>query len=442
MIFSGCSMVSAAKKWNRQYLFLFTLLAISFFPTIARSADGVAVGFAKKAVGTLVVVRADGIEERLSGKGRMPLFEGDVVRTDDNSVALLELNSDIQVGLNRSTSFKIVSRWEKANGITRILRLKEGMLWVKTSGGVKQLEVETPVAIAVVKGTEFIIEALKDGTSNLKVIEGLVEFGTAFGTCPIRTSTVSHAEQGKKCTKPVVADVTPAANWTAALLDTKASKNGGGTIAMAAPAPPAPALPIFWPPPDASTHQKIPRALLVPDNTHAQTWANVAARMEKALAKNGYSSPGYYSVPEGFALISQLERINPDATPTPPNERWKIKVDPASIVPFNLGAYLKALLGKDAGYFRVIAFVFTPVSIVTSGAEANIEEAKLWVGQGGTKLPRILSKQLYGEDMVATALIYEFEIPSHGEAARLNKPSEHNGQQHLKAAKILQALGG
>ena len=77
-----------------------------------------------------------------------------------------------------------------------------------------------------------------------------------------------------------------------------ASKNGGGggeTVAS---------LPIFWPPPDASTHQKIPRALLVPNETQANTWASVAARLEKALADNGYSSPGYYAVPEGFALIS------------------------------------------------------------------------------------------------------------------------------------------
>jgi len=425
---------------------------LNFLIPFTANAESAAVGVTKKAIGTLVVVRADGIEERLRGKGALALFEGDVLRTDNKSGALIELNSGIQVGLNRNTSFKIVSRWEKENGITRILRLKQGMLWVKTSGGPKQLEVETPVAIAVVKGTEFIIEALKDGNSVLTVIEGLVEFGTAFGTCPIRTSTVSYAEQGKKCTKPVIADVRPAANWTAELRGTEAtaaapppekpaasppvSKNGGGggqTVAS---------LPTFWPPPDASTHQKIPRELLMPKTPKAQTWASVAARLEKALAVNGYSSPGYYAVPEGFALISQLERINPDATPSPPNVRWKIKVDPVSIKSFNLEAYLKALLGKDAGLFRVIAFVFTPIPIIASGEKTNIEEAKLWVGKGGSKLPPVLSKRVYGEDMEATALIYEFEVPSHGEPARLKRPSEHNGQEHLKAAKILQALGG
>lgn len=421
---------------NKQYfVLLLWVLCVSgftlFIPVTARAES--AVGIAKNAKGSLVVVRADGVEERLRGKGALALFEGDVLRTDDKSVALIELKSGIQVGLNRNTSFKIASRWEKESGITRILRLKRGMLWVKTSGGPKQLEVETPVAIAVVKGTEFIIEGLQNGNSVLTVIEGLVEFGTALGTCPIRTSTVSYAEQGKKCTKPVITDVKTAANWTAAL---------SGTAAAAVPDSAATSLPIFWPPPDASTHQKIPRELLVPNNTQAQTWARVAARLEKALADNGYSSPGYYAVPEGFALISQLERINRDATPSPPNVRWKIKVDPASIKSFNLEAYLKALLGKDEGLFRVIAFVFTPVPIITSGKKIDIEEAKLWVGKGGSKLPKVLSKQIYDEDMEATALIYEFEIPSRREPARLNKPSENNGQQHLKAANILKALGG
>lgn len=398
-----------------------------------------AVGSAKNAQGTLLVQRVDGIEERLRGKGALALFEGDVLRTDNQSTALIELSSGIQAGLNRNTSFTIVSRWSKSSGLTRILRLKQGMLWVKTSGGEKQLEVETPVAIAIVKGTEFIIEARKEGNSVLTVIEGLVEFGTAFGTCPIRTSTVSYAEPGKKCTKPAMGDVSSAANWTAELRGTMpekppVAKNGGGEKEAA--------LPQFWPPPDASTHQKIPRELLAPKNTQAQTWERVADKLERALAQNGYSSPAYYAVPEGFALISQLERINPDATASAPNVRWKIKVDPASIKPFNLEAYLKALLGKDAGLFRVIAFVFTPVPIVTSGQASNIEEAKLWVGKGGSQLPQPLAKKIYGEDMVATALIYEFEIPGHGKPARLNKPSERNGQQHLRAAKILQALGG
>ena len=218
------------------------------------------------------------------------------------------------------------------------------------------------------------------------------------------------------------------------------------TVSPSHPSPSSPvsvpSLPSFWPPPDASTHQKIPRHLLVDKGTRQPTMGSVAVRVERALDNTGYSSPGYYAVPGGFAMLTQLERINPDATPFESKHRWEVKVSPASLVSFNLEAYLKALLGKDVGLFRVIAFVFTAEPIVTSGVKPSMDEAKFWVGQGGTTLPASFATQPYSDNIVATALVYEFEIPARDAMARQLKPSGHNGQQHLKATRILQALGG
>jgi hypothetical protein len=389
-------------------------------------AANIVVGVAKNAVGTLLVTHVDGIEERLRGKGALVLYEGDVLSTGADSRALIELRDGTRLGLDYQTRALILSRWEKDKDDTRILRLEKGALWVKTSANSKPLEVETPVASAAPGEAEFVMETLDNGNSMLSVIEGVVPFGTAFGTCPIKPSTVSYAVQGKKCTKPEALDAKRAAAWTASLADSTTT---------------AP-LPSFWPPPDTSTHQVIPRELLVNGAAANPTLAKVTARMEKALSLTGYSSPGYYSVPGGFAMLTQLERINPDATPYPPDQRWKVKVDPARLTSFNLGAYLKALLGKDAGVFRVIAFVFTAEPIVSSNVKPVIDEAKFWVEQGGKALPGQYATRPYAADMVCTALIYEFEIPAHGEPGRQVKPSEHNGQQHLRAARILQALGG
>jgi len=418
------------------HLLLGLLLALVWLP-YAASAANTLVGSAQNAVGTLLVTHLDGIEERLRGKGALSLYEGDVLSTDANSRALIVLRDGTQVGLNVKTRARLLSRWEKGKDDTRILRLDKGALWVKTAAGAKPLEVETPVANANATAqpepggaTEFVIETLDDGNSMLNVISGVVPFGTAFGTCPIKPSSVSFAVQGKKCTKPEALDAKRAAAWTAALW-TAGSDSGG-----------AKPLPMFWPPPDTSTHQIVPRELLLSAASSQATWAAVAARMEKALSRTGYSSPGFYAVPGGFAMLTQLERINPDATPFPPDQRWKIKVDPASLSTFNLSAYLKALLGKDAGVFRVIAFVFTAEPIVSSDINPVIDEAKHWVEGGGKALPGSEAKQIYSADMVCTALIYEFEIPTHGAPGRQLKPSEHNGQEHLRAARILQALGG
>jgi len=183
-------------------------------------AQSVMVGTAQNAIGDLVVVRADGIQEKLSGKGTLPLFEGDVLKTDGGSQALIEFKEGVQVALNEHTTFKILSRWEKGKPATRIIRLKQGEVWVKTGEGPKAFEVETPVATAAVRETEFNIKVQEEGQSVLTVIQGIVEFGTAFGTCPIKPSTISYGVRGKKCTKPAPTDVKPATAWTNAVLQT------------------------------------------------------------------------------------------------------------------------------------------------------------------------------------------------------------------------------
>src|SRR5919198_3527073 len=179
-------------------------------PVVAQTS---LLGKTQSAVGTLVVIRPDRIEDRLQGQGTLQLYEGDVLQTEAGSQALITVQEGIEVALNENTFLKLLYRWEKVNGITQILRLKQGELWVKTGPGPKQLEVETPVATAAVRETEFNIKVQDDGQTTLTVIQGTVEFGTAFGTCPIRTSTISYGVRGKRCTKPEAVDVKPALAW-------------------------------------------------------------------------------------------------------------------------------------------------------------------------------------------------------------------------------------
>jgi hypothetical protein len=180
-------------------------------------AQGAPVGTATNAIGELVVVRTDGVQQRLQGKGNVPLYEGDVLKTDSNSQAMIEFSEGVTVALNENTSFKLISRWEKGMPTVRILRLKQGEVWAKTSSGPKRFEVETPVATAAVKETEFNLKVQDDGQSILTVIEGVVTFGTPFGTCPIRTDTISYGVRGKKCTKPAATDAKAARGWVDAL---------------------------------------------------------------------------------------------------------------------------------------------------------------------------------------------------------------------------------
>jgi ferric-dicitrate binding protein FerR (iron transport regulator) len=187
--------------------------------TSTATAANAPVGWAINAIGTLTIIRTDGVQEQLQGRKTMPLFEGDVLKTDAGSQAYIQLKQGVNIALNEETTFKILSRWQKDKPTTWILRLGQGEVWAKTAGdGPKAFEVETPVATASVKETEFNLKVQPDGQSILTVIEGIVQFGTAFGTCPIRTDTISYGVRGKKCTKPAPSDAKAAKAWTQALI--------------------------------------------------------------------------------------------------------------------------------------------------------------------------------------------------------------------------------
>jgi hypothetical protein len=196
-------------------------------------------------------------------------------------------------------------------------------------------------------------------------------------------------------------------------------------------------LPEFpWPPPPYSTRLKIARDLLVLGQPMPSN-GSVARRMEHALAANGYTLVSYYAVPEGFAMVTQVERIDPDAA-SAAEQRWSTEIDPVSLIPFNLNAYLNALLGKNGDSFRVIVFTFTPTPFTTRDKLVSPEAAMAWVDKGATALPAALADKAYGSDVACTALVYEFRISSLG--ASLQNPSAFDGRRHLRAAGILDAL--
>jgi hypothetical protein len=181
------------------------------------AAQGVPVGTAQNAVGTLVVVRTDGIEHRLQGRGSLPLFEGDVLRTEAASQALIQIKPGIPVALNERTTLKILSRWDKAGGTTRILRVSRGGIWAKAGAGANQLEIETPASVAAARDAEIDLKVTEDGQSSLTVVQGTAELGTPFGVCSVRGGTASVGARGTACTAPQPANVAGAVSWKQAV---------------------------------------------------------------------------------------------------------------------------------------------------------------------------------------------------------------------------------
>jgi hypothetical protein len=195
------------------------VLALAGGPRPA-AAQGQPVGTAQNAIGTLVVVRTDGIEHRLQGKGSLPLFEGDVLRTEPASQALILLRPSTSVALNEKTSLKILSRWDKSlggTGIIRILRVSGGEVWARAGSGERQLELETPASVATARDAEIDLKVADDGQSTLTVVAGTADFATPFGQCSVRSGTASIGARGASCTAPQPANAAAAAGWKQAV---------------------------------------------------------------------------------------------------------------------------------------------------------------------------------------------------------------------------------
>jgi hypothetical protein len=176
------------------------------------------IGAAQNAIGALVVVRADGVQERLQGGGSLPLYEGDVLKTDMACRALIEIGEGVQVALNELTTLKLLSRWEKYKAITPILRVSRGEVWVKTANGSRSIEAETPVANVSARESEFDLKVSEDGQTALTVIEGVAEFGTPFDTCSVVAANAMSSIRGKPCKKLPASEGATTMAWTNPLL--------------------------------------------------------------------------------------------------------------------------------------------------------------------------------------------------------------------------------
>jgi hypothetical protein len=161
-----------------------------------------------------VFVQKNGSSTWLDGKAGMELQTGDCVKTDPNGSAtivffegsVLELQGETEISLtgltgNQNTSTTVKVRQEIGTTISRVKKL------VDTASS---YEIETPAAIAGVRGTVFKVVVLADGTTTVSNEEGSV-YVTAQGKTVIlkeQTSVTVKPGQEPGEPKPYVIDIT------------------------------------------------------------------------------------------------------------------------------------------------------------------------------------------------------------------------------------------
>ena len=208
--------------------------------------------------------------------------------------------------------------------------------------------------------------------------------------------------------------------------------NPANTVAPATTNAPSLTMPNFpWPPPEASASMELPKEFL----RGATNLSRADALISSALLICGYAERSYYQVPGGFALVTRLERTNPDGTPKSLPHRWSVDVSPTE--KFALADYTKALATADAGRFRTIVFVLSSHSLAQSPTKTT---GRQWLTNGVNALPKPVGDAAYSTRHACTVLVYEFDVPEMNTAAVLVKPSGLSCKVHLEKAMLWNAL--
>lgn len=197
-------------------------------------------------------------------------------------------------------------------------------------------------------------------------------------------------------------------------------------------------LPAFrLPAPRPSVRANLRRTLFA----NPATVGEVAARLDAALDRAGYEDKSYYSVPGGFALVTEPERIGADGKPFAAAQRWIFEATPLvsahDVFDDFPGGFLRRLQNADPGRYRLIVFLVTTKAVTTGGNAATFEAAHAWTTGGGDFLPANIASITLTPQHKISVLIYEFRRQSVAAPAKFLDPSALSARQHLAAAGLL-----
>ncbi len=220
---------------------------------------------------------------------------------------------------------------------------------------------------------------------------------------------------------------------------------GEVVVALRAPAMPATlpaaiaprpaALPGFpWPPPEPSVQIRLPRQPFA----GATDLGALSARLIGALRKAGYWEHSFHRVPNGFALVTRLERINADGSKVTEDARYRLPGDKET---FSLAAYIKRLFFAQPGFYRLIVFIVTDRPFAATGDPIKEKQALKLLRGGANVLPPELSEMEFGAAYGVDALIYEFRKNSGDENVSFLLPGRISPLIHLRNAGLSAAFG-
>lgn len=157
----------------------------------------------------------------------------------------------------------------------------------------------------------------------------------------------------------------------------------------------------WWPPPRFSAWYVVPQESFASQNT----LADVHRRISSALSNMGYTEQGLFEVPDGFALVTKVERIYEDGKWYSPPDRWTN----CKLKPHSMYEYLAHLWVEPPGHFRLFMFVVTTYNnLQGNGKPLSEESARDLFSEGGRVLPDEIGNVPFSNHN-CHVVIYHFE---------------------------------
>jgi hypothetical protein len=139
------------------------------------------------------------------------LYEGDKIVTREFGKADILLDDGSLLRLRENTD--LVLKDKKPGKSKSRLQVLLGRIWAKVSKQENLLEIETPSAVAAIKGTALELIVQQNGDTVLIVWEGLVKLFNDLGETMVKAAQQSQANNGKAPGAAVDVDLSKLDQW-------------------------------------------------------------------------------------------------------------------------------------------------------------------------------------------------------------------------------------
>ncbi|MFO1430685.1 MAG: tetratricopeptide repeat protein [Candidatus Competibacteraceae bacterium] len=148
------------------------------------------------------------------------LAAGEVVRTGTGSRLAIQLVNGSQLKLNANSRLELKQITPRPEGfvptttrlLQNILRIFSGEIWIRSVG--EPLQIQTPLATATIRGTEFNLTVVPDDSARLAVLNGVVEFSNPQGSVMVEKNEQATAKPGEAPRKTVLINPLDAVQWS------------------------------------------------------------------------------------------------------------------------------------------------------------------------------------------------------------------------------------